>query len=46
MRKSGMEENYVQLVQDMYEKSETAVTCAVGTREISRSGSEYTRNQH
>ena len=33
MRKSGMGEKYVQLVQDMYEGSETVVRCAVGTTE-------------
>ena len=33
MRKSGMVEKYVQLVQDMYEGSETVVRCAVGTTE-------------
>ena len=33
MRKSGIVEKYVQLVQDMYEGSETVVRCAVGTRE-------------
>ena len=33
MRKSGIMEKYVQLVQDMYEGSETAVRCAVGTTE-------------
>ena len=33
MRKSGLVEKYVQLVQDMYEKSETVVRCAVGTTE-------------
>ena len=31
MRKSGIVEKYVQLVQDMYEGSETVVRCAVGT---------------
>ena len=31
MRKSGIVEKYVQLVQDMYEKNETVVRCAVGT---------------
>ena len=31
MRKSGIVEKYVQLVQDMYEESETVVRCAVGT---------------
>ena len=30
MRKSGMMEKYVQLVQDMYEGNETVVRCAVG----------------
>ena len=33
MRKSGMMEKYMQLVQDMYEGSETAMRCAVGTTE-------------
>ena len=31
MRKSGIAEKYVRLVQDMYEGSETVVWCAVGT---------------
>ena len=31
MRKSKMTKKYVQLVQDMYERSETVVRCAVGT---------------
>ena len=33
MRKSGIVEKYVQLVQNMYERSETVVRCAVGTTE-------------
>ena len=33
MRKSGIVEKYVQLVQDMYEGSETMLRCAVGTTE-------------
>ena len=33
MRKSGIEEKYLQLVQDMYEGTETAVRCAIGTTE-------------
>ena len=33
MRKSKIVEKYVQLVQDMYEGSETVVRCAVGTTE-------------
>ena len=33
MRKSGMAENYVRLVQDMYEENETVVRCAVGKTE-------------
>ena len=33
MRKSGMVEKNVRLVQDMYEGSETMVRCAVGTTE-------------
>ena len=33
MRKSGIVEKYVRLVQDTYEESETVVRCAVGTTE-------------
>ena len=33
MRKYGIVEKYVQLVQDMYEESKTVVRCAVGTTE-------------
>ena len=33
LRKSGIVEKYVQLVENMYEKSETVVRCAVGTTE-------------
>ena len=33
MRKSEMAKNRVQLVQDMYEGSETVVSCAIGTTE-------------
>ena len=33
MRKSGMAEKYVRLVQDMYEESETVVRCAIGNTE-------------
>ena len=33
MRKSGLAEKYVRLVQDMYEESETVVKCAIGTTE-------------
>ena len=33
MRKSGIMEKYVQLVQDMYEGSETVVRCVIGTTE-------------
>ena len=30
MRKSGLAEKYVRIVQDMYDDSTTAVSCAVG----------------
>ena len=30
MRKSGVAEKYIRVVQDMYENSETVVRCAVG----------------
>ena len=33
IRKSGLVERYVRLVQDMYEGSETVVRCAIGTTE-------------
>ena len=33
MRKLGMAEKYVQLIQDMYKGSKTMVRCAVGTTE-------------
>ena len=33
LRKSGIVEKYVQLVENMYEESETVVRCAVGTTE-------------
>ena len=33
MRKSGIAEKYVRLVQDMYEESETMVSCAIQTTE-------------
>ena len=33
MRKSGIVEKYVRLVQHMYEESETVVRCAIGTTE-------------
>ena len=33
MRKSGIVEKYVRLVQDMYKESETVVRCALGTTE-------------
>ena len=45
MRKSGILEKYVQLVQDMYEESETVVRCAVGTTEVSRLRLDCTRDQ-
>ena len=36
MRKSGLAEKYVRIVQDMYDDSITAVRCAVGVTEGSR----------
>ena len=33
MRKSGLAEKYVRIVQDMYDDSTTAVRCAVGVTE-------------
>ena len=45
MRKSGTGEKYPRLVQYMYEESETVVTCAVGTTEVSRSSLDCTRDQ-
>ena len=33
IRKSGMAEKYVRLVQDMYDGSETVMRCAIGTTE-------------
>ena len=33
MRKSGLAEKYVRIVQDMYDDSITAVRCAVGVTE-------------
>ena len=33
MKKSGIVEKYVRLIQDIYEGSETVVRCAVGTTE-------------
>ena len=38
MGKSGIVENYVQLVQDVYEGSKTVVMCAVGTAESFKVG--------
>ena len=34
MRKSGIVKKYVQLVQDMYEGSETVMRCAVRTKKF------------
>ena len=34
MRKSGLAEKYVRIVQDMYDGSTTAVRCAVGVTEV------------
>ena len=46
MRKSGIVEKYVRLVQDMYEESKTVVRCAVGTTESFKIRSNCTRDQH
>ena len=45
MRKSGMAEKYVRLVQDMYEESETVVRCAVETKKILWLRSDCIRDQ-
>ena len=45
MRKSGIVEKYVRLVQDMYEGSETVVRCAVATTESFKVKLDYTRDQ-
>ena len=45
MKKSGIVKKYVQFVQDIYERSETVVRCAVGTTEFSRSMLDCTRNK-
>ncbi|KAK3523817.1 hypothetical protein QTP70_010429 [Hemibagrus guttatus] len=42
MRKSGVAEKHVRVVQDMYERSRTVVRCAVGRgMKVSRSKTEY-----
>ena len=46
MRKSAIVEKYVQLVQDMYEGSETVVRCAVETIESLKLRLDCTRDQH
>ena len=45
MRKYGIVEKYVQLVQDMYEGSETVVSFAVGTTESFKVKLDCTRDQ-
>ena len=45
MRKSGIVEKYVRLVQDMYEESETVVRCAVGITESLRLRLDCTTDQ-
>ena len=45
MGKLGMAEKYVQLVQDIYEESETVVRCTVEQQKVSRSRSDCTRDQ-
>ena len=45
MRKSGMMEKYVRLVQDMYEGSETVVRRAVGTAKSFKVRLDCTRDQ-
>ena len=46
MRKSEIVEKYAQLVQDMYEGSETVVRCAVGTTESFKIKVGLHRDQH
>ena len=45
MRKSGIIEKYVRLVQDMYEGSETVDRCAVGSKENFNVNSDCIRDQ-
>ena len=45
MKKSGIVEKYVRLVQDMYEESKTAMRCAVNVQKILRLGLDCTRDQ-
>ena len=45
MRKSGVVEKYVRLVQDIYEESETVVRCTVELQKVSRSRLDCTRDQ-
>ena len=45
MRKSGMAEKYVQLIQDMYEGSKAVVRCEVEIQKVSWSRSDCTRSQ-
>ena len=45
MRKLGIVKKYVQLVQDMYEGSETVVRCAVRTTESFKAKLNCTRDQ-
>lgn len=44
MRKSGVEEKYLKVVQDMYGESKTVARCVVGLTDEFKVGWEYIRN--
>ena len=45
MRKSGLAEKYVRIVQDVYDDSTTAMMCAVGVTEGSRGSWDCTKDR-